>query len=211
MITKLEIGMFICVYAAAGAIAPAVPLTAQPNRAPERFTALAVNLEKPRRAMNGAVEIVVNRWSTDQERDRLLAALLEKGPEKLLDALRDTPRVGCIRTPDGIGYDLNFSRRTPGEDGGERIEVVRGRDFRFWGGVNQQGSVDYSFAVIELRINRDGQGDGRMSIATKIMGKALALEEYATQPVSLQKVRRETILRLNDANHPTSFRLKPKL
>jgi hypothetical protein len=195
MITKLKIGHFICVYVTAGALALTIPLTAQPNRAPERFTALAVNLESPRRAMTGAVEIVVNRWSTDQERDRLLAVLLEKGPEKLLDALQDTPRVGYIRTPDSIAYDLNFSRRTAGEDGGERIEVVTGRDFRFWGAINQQGSIDYCFAVIELRINRDGQGEGRMSLATKIMGKALALEEYATQPVSLQKVRRETILR----------------
>ena len=158
MITRLKIGVFICVYAAAGALALAVPLTAQPKRAPERFTALAVNLESPRRAMTGTVEIVVNRWSTDRERDRLLTVLLEKGPEKLLDALQDTPRVGYIRTPDGIGYDLNFSRRTPGEDGGERIEAVTGRDFRFWEGINQPGSIDYSFAVIELRINRDGLG-----------------------------------------------------
>src|SRR5262245_47726329 len=195
MITRLKIGVFIFVYAAACALALAVPLTAQPDRAPERFTALAVNLESPRRVTTGTVEIVVNRWSTDRERDRLLTILLEKGPERLLDALQDTPRVGYIRMPDGIGYDLNFSRRTSDEDGGERIEIVTGRDFRFWEGINQPGSIDYSFAVIELRINRDGQGEGRMSIATKIMGKALALEEHATQPVSLHKARREKISR----------------
>src|SRR5262245_479529 len=195
MIAKLKTGQFIRVYAAAGALALAVPLTAQHQRAPERFTALAVNLENPRRDMTESVEIVVNRWSTDQERDRLLAVLLERGPEKLLDAMQDTQRVGYIRTPDGIGYDLTFSRRTPGEGGGERIEAVTGRDFRFWEVINQPGAIDYSFAVIELRINRDGQGEGRMPIATKIMGKALALEEHATQPVLLQKVRRETISR----------------
>jgi hypothetical protein len=191
MMTKLEIGRFICVYAAAGALALAVPLTAQPKRAPERFTALAVNLERPSRAMTGAVEIVVNRWSTDQERDRLLTVLLENGPEKLLDILQDTPRVGYIRTPDSIGCELKFSRRTPGEDGVERIEVVTGRDFRFCEVINQSGSTNYSFAVIELRINRNGQGEGQMSLATKITGKALALEDYATQPVSLRKARRE--------------------
>src|SRR5262245_13193744 len=193
MITRLKIGVFICLYAAAGALPLAVPLTAQPDRAPERFTGLAVNLESPRRAMPGTVEIVVHRWSTNRERDRLLTVLLEKGPEKLLDALQATPRVGYIRTPDGIGYDLNFSRLTPEEDGGERIEVITGRNFRFWAGINQPGPIDYSFAVIELRFKRDGQGEGRMSLATRIMDKALALEEYATQPVSLQKVRRETI------------------
>ncbi|HEV2667233.1 MAG TPA: hypothetical protein VG324_20100 [Blastocatellia bacterium] len=191
MITKLKIGVFICVYVAAGALALAVPLAARPNPAPERFTAFALNLKSPRRAMSGRVEIVVNRWSTDEERDRLLAVLLEKGPEKLLDVLQDTPRVGYIRTPNSICYDLKFSRRTPGEDGVERIEVITGRDFRFWEVINQPGSIDYSFAVIELRINRNGQGEGQMSLATKITGKALALEDYATQPVSLQKARRE--------------------
>jgi hypothetical protein len=191
MITKLEIGRFICGYAAAGALALAVPLAAQPNPAQERFTAFTLNLESPRRARAGMVEIVVNRWSTDVERDRLLAVLLEEGPEKLLDVLQDTPRVGYIRTPNSIRYDLYFSRRSPGEDGVERIEVITGRDFRFWEVINQPGSIDYSFAVIALRINRNGQGEGQVSLATKITGRALAIEDYATQHVSLQKARRE--------------------
>src|SRR5262249_4093762 len=160
MITRLKIGVFICFYTAAGALHLAVPLTAQPDRAPERFTALAVNLESPRRAMTGTVETVVDRWATDRDGDRLVNVVLGKGPARLLAVLEDTQRVGYMRTPDGIGYDLNFSRRTPGEDGGERIEVVTGRDFRFWEAINQPGAIDYSFAVIELRINRDGQGEG---------------------------------------------------
>jgi len=49
--------------------------------------------------------------------------------------------------------------------------------------------------VIEMRINRDGVGEGKMSIATKITldkdKKMLELENYGTQPVLLQNVKRE--------------------
>jgi len=61
MITKLKIGVFYLRLRGAGALPLAVPLTAQPDRAPERFTALAVNLESARRAMTGTVEIDVKQ------------------------------------------------------------------------------------------------------------------------------------------------------
>jgi hypothetical protein len=94
----------------------------QTRGTPERFTAMAVNIGgAPVRWTTQTVQIVVNRWSTEAERNRLLSVLREQGPEKLLDVLRDMPRVGYIRTPDSIGYDLRYSQRTPGEDGGERF------------------------------------------------------------------------------------------
>ena len=58
------------------------------------------------------VEIVVNRWSTDAERDRLLTVLREQGPAKLLDALQAVPRLGYIRTPDSIAYELHYAHKT---------------------------------------------------------------------------------------------------
>jgi hypothetical protein len=87
-----------------------------------------------------------------------LSALLEKGPEKLLSTLQDTKRVGYIRTPNSIGYDLHFARRTPGEDGGERIALATDRRIGFWEATNRPRSFDYPFTVIELHIGRDGRG-----------------------------------------------------
>src|SRR6266566_148948 len=91
---------------------------AQTNGQPERFTANAIDMN---RGAAGNVEIVVNRWSTDAQRTTLMSTLLEKGPEKLLDKLQDMPRMGYIRTPDSIGWDVHFARRTPDPEGGERI------------------------------------------------------------------------------------------
>jgi len=170
---------------------------AQTRGGRERFTAFAVNLDASAGARTGAgvVEIVVQRWSSDAERDRLFTALAEKGPDKLLDTLQKLPRAGYIRTPNSIGYDLHFARKAPLEEGGERIVIATDRYISFWEASNRPRSIDYPFTVIEMRINRDGVGEGKMSIATKITldkdKKMLELENYGTQPVLLQNVKRE--------------------
>jgi hypothetical protein len=184
------------IVGAAGAVAIiAASGLAQTTGTPERFTALAVNMGSPGPTGATTVDIVVNRWSTDAERDRLLTVLMEQGPEKLLSTLQSLPRVGYIRTPNSIGYDLHYARRTPLADGGERVVLATDRYISFWEATNRPRSVDYPFTVIEMHINPDGVGEGKMSLATKITGdkenKLIVLENYATQPVLLQSVRRQ--------------------
>jgi hypothetical protein len=168
--------------------------SAQTHGTPERFTAMAVNMGDvgPRGA--GVVEMVVERYSTDAERDRLLTTLLEKGPEKMLDTLQDLPRVGYIRTPNSIGYDLHYARKAPLPDGGEQVVMITDRYISFWEATNRPRTIDYPFTVIELHLNKDGEGEGKMSIATRITAdkntKQIVLENYGTQPVLLQSVRR---------------------
>jgi hypothetical protein len=115
------------------------------------------------------------------------------GPEKLLDALQDMPRVGYIRTPDSIGYDLHFARKYPGEDGGERVIRATDRYIPFWEAVNRPRTIDYPFTVIELRIGPNGEGEGKMSLFTRVIPvkqtNTIVLEDYGTQPVLLLNVR----------------------
>jgi hypothetical protein len=172
------------------------PLTGPGTQGPpERFTAFAINMGAPGRAGATNVEIAVNRWSPDADRDRLMTVLLEKGPEKMLGTLQKMPRMGYIRTPNSIGYDLHFTRRAPLPDGGERITLLTDRYISFWEASRQPRSIDYPFTLIEMHLNADGEGEGKMSIATKITADKengmIVLENYATQPVLLNNVRRE--------------------
>jgi hypothetical protein len=167
----------------------------QTSGTPERFTATAINMGSPGPAFTERVEIVVNRWATDAERDRLMKTLFDKGSDKLLDALVDLPRVGYIRTPNSLAYDLHFARRTPLPDGGERVVLATDRYITFWEAANRPRTIDYPFTVIELHIGSNGVGEGKMSLATKITGDresgTVVLENYGTQPVLLNDVRRE--------------------
>jgi hypothetical protein len=164
--------------------------------AADRFIAFAVNMGTGRSGQAATVEIVVERWSTQAEADRLLVALKEQGPEEMLDVLRDIPRVGFIRTPGNLGYDLHYARRDATDEGGERIVIATDRPISFWEAANRPRTIDYPFTLIDMRLNREGQGEGKLSLATKITvdrtGKTIELENWGTQPVQLRSVRRDS-------------------
>jgi hypothetical protein len=163
------------------------------NTKPERFTANAVNISNVGRTGATPLDLVVERWSTDSERDRLMEIFKSKGADGLLDALRDLPRVGYLRTPDSLAYDLRYARQMPGEDGARRIVLITDRPIGFWEATNRPRTIDYPFTLIEMRLNGDGRGEGKLSLATKITlnGDVLVLEDYANQPVTLNDIRRQ--------------------
>lgn len=177
---------------AVAALAATALLRAQTLGTPERFTANAVNLDG---GGTSTIELVVNRWSTEAERNRLLTTLLEKGADKLLDALQDMPKVGYIRNPTGLGWDLHYAQNRPLPDGGEQVVIATDRPLGFVETAKQLRTLDYPFTVIELRLNRDGEGEGKLSVATKIVADKdnglIVLENYGTQPVMLTNVKRE--------------------
>jgi hypothetical protein len=159
---------------------------------PERFTAMAVNMDVGR---TGTVEIVINRWSSDAERNGLVQTALEKGTDKLLSTLQKMPRVGYIRSPESVGWDLHYAHHVPLPDGGEQIVIATDRPIGFREASRQPRSIDYPFTVIEMHVNADGEGQGTMSVATKVIAdkdkQVITLENFGTTPVLLQSVKRQ--------------------
>jgi hypothetical protein len=187
-------------YATLGlaAISSAVILTAgvfaQTMGGPERYSAAAMNINNGRA---GNIVITVNRWSTDKQRDALMAVVARKGPEKLLDALQDMPVVGSFGAPGNLSWDLHFASKLMLPDGGERVVLITDRRINFWEAANQPRSIDYPFTFIDIRLNRDGVGEGKMSLATKVIydkkENMISLENFQTSPVLLSNVKRESI------------------
>jgi len=179
-------------FAVAAALALAPSARAQTASAPERFSAAAID---PNRGTTSMVDIAVEWWTSDEEHDRLFTALLEHGPDKLLDVLRDAPTVGFVKRPGNLSWDLRYARRLALPDGGERVVVATDRPVSFWEATNQPRTIDYPFTVIELRLNHDGEGEGKMSIATRITAdkehRMVTLENWDLQPVMLKSVKRE--------------------
>jgi hypothetical protein len=140
----------------------------------------------------GIVQIAIDHWSSAQERDGLLDTLRTQGADNLLSNLQKAPPVGTIRTPDRIGWDLHYAWETPTDDGGRRIFIATDRPIRFWEAANLTRTYHYPFTLIEIHLDKNGKGEGRMSVATKISlskdGKTIELENYTTQPVLLEQV-----------------------
>lgn len=164
---------------------------AQTNQPAEAFTAFAVNMSGIGSGA-GTVDIVIERWSSKAEEAALQQAFADKGPEKLLDALRDTKRVGYLRSPQSTAWDLRFATQFQDEEGGRRIYLLTDRRMSFREVRNNGRTMDYPFTLIELRLDLNGEGEGRASSMTKItLNKKtgqIELENYGIQPVSLTKV-----------------------
>lgn len=163
------------------------------NTGKEEFRALAVNMAAMTPASATPVEITIERWTSDETRDRLMTILKEQGPDELLKALQKEPRVGFIRSQQSLGYDLHYARRLPGADGGERISLATDRPIGFLEATGGGQTLDYRFTLIELRVGSNGKGEGKMSIAARpeFSDHTLVIENWADQPVKLQNVERE--------------------
>ncbi|MGD8895298.1 MAG: hypothetical protein PVJ73_04605 [Acidobacteriota bacterium] len=160
----------------------------------EHYQALAVNMSNVELGAPTPVDIVIERWSTDAEKARIVEAF-QKGQEELLSTIQKIrPRVGYIARPGHTGWDLGYANRVRGEDGGWQIVVLTDRRMGFRELAEQPRSVDYPFTLIEMHVDDDGFGEGRASVATKITwdaeNRTLELENYTSDPVRLQNVKR---------------------
>jgi hypothetical protein len=126
-----------------------------------------------------------------------MSTLLEEGPDKMLDVLQSMHHVGYFNTPGNLRWDLRFAWKTSLPDGGERVTLVTDRRISFREAARQSRTLDYPFTVIELHLNRDGEGEGKMSLATKIIAdkaaNTITLENWGTQPVMLKAVHTEKL------------------
>src|SRR5262249_6246750 len=70
--------------------APLKAASAQSQK-PDHFTAFAVNMSGSTRVSTATVDIIIDRYSTDAEREKLFATLMESNQDKLLNVVQDMP------------------------------------------------------------------------------------------------------------------------
>jgi hypothetical protein len=192
------------VLAAAVLVGTDARLTAQTAGAPIRMSAWAVSMANVAPGKNDIVDIRIEKWSTTAERDELITTFLDKGQDGLLRALQKAPVKGRIRIPGkfgpdrrqtGLGWDLRYAMQFPGEDGGQRIMVATDRYMTFEEVRNQPRTYDYPFTFAEIRLNKDGQGEGKLAVATQLQFEkktnTIVFENYSSEPVRLQNVKVE--------------------
>lgn len=171
---------------------------------PLRLSAWAVSMGTVGTGRNGVVDIRITRWTTPEERTALLTTAVEKNQDQLLRALQKLPSHGRISVPGHtgpdphkvvLGWTLHYAWNVPDGDGGQRIVLATDRYMTFLETRDQPRTVDYPFTLLDLRLNRDGEGTGKASIATKITfdkkKNIMEIENYSSEPVRLQQVKIE--------------------
>ena len=185
----------ICLVLAATVAFAATPASSGQEGLPENYSAFAVSIGGPRTpGVAGQIEITITRWSTEEETERFLAALKKGGHEALIEEFQDVEPVGTIRSAGELGYDLRYAQQEDLGDGLRRLVLATDRPMSFYETVNRPLSSDYPFTFVELRVNSDGRGEGKLAIASALAasrnGKMIQVYNFATQPIQLNQVRR---------------------
>jgi hypothetical protein len=166
----------------------------------ESFRAFAVSMGNVATGANTTLQITVDRWTTDEERNGLIATLVEKGSEELVDALQDQEETGFVRiTGQGArltrfpSVRLRFARNIQ-TDGGRVIRLATDRPIGIWEASRNPRTTDYTFSMIELRLDEKNEGEGTLAVGVEMTydkeKNALVLESLSSEPVRLMKVNR---------------------
>jgi hypothetical protein len=167
---------------------------------PAQFVARAISVSGPEDA--GRIDIYVERWSTDEELDKLAGTLKEGGPGELLTVLeRQRRRAGVLLMPGVQAHGERVRTRTPKNlkfareivtPAGRR--VILASDERLGLGESRLDARKeiYEFSLMDIRFGPDGTGVAKVAAAGDVVynpeTKILELKDYDTKPVRLINV-----------------------
>lgn len=183
-------------FTAAALVATLAPPGLAAQAPKEAFTGFAINMNSG--PATATVDFTIERWSTQAERDALLAILKEekdpyKANDKLLRALQKMPVAGRLRTVQRLGWDLRYAFQTPLDDGGRRLILATDRPVGFREAVTSARTMDYPFTIIEVRLDKDDRGEGKILAGTRLLVEKgqIVLENYAQQPVRFNQIHKQ--------------------
>ncbi len=171
----------------------AAPLPAE-EELPLNFDAIAVNMSNVGPRGQVRLQIRVDRWSTDEERAKLMEALVAqaRGGRDLANTLFSKESVGTIRESTSLAYDLRYARSVPIE-GGRQIILATDRRIAFAEAWGASRTMDYNVSLIVLNVDDEGRGDGQIMLGAEFSWNAdknlVEIEHLASQPIRLNNVR----------------------
>jgi hypothetical protein len=168
---------------------------------PAQFVARAISVSGPEGA--GRIDIYVERWSTDEEVEKLLATLDEDGPGELFTVLeRQRVRAGVVLMPGVQGHGERVRTRTPKNlqfareiVTPEGRQVILASNERLGLGESRLDARReiHQFTLMDIRFGPDGTGVGKIASASDVVynpdTRLLELKDYQAKPVRLVDVK----------------------
>ena len=176
------------------ALAIAASAAAQASDLTLRLTASSDTLGRSA-GLGRDVEITITRWSTELEQLALAGVFVKQGPWGLVDTLRKASKVGRIKVSSVAAYDVRFAARYALPRQGQRLILITNRPMSPWVTWTQVPVSDYPFSLVEVHLDQNGTGSGKLSLATRIIYDEehgiVALDRYSRTPLWIQNVRVE--------------------
>lgn len=136
------------------------------------FTGTVLQTQNMRLPAGGTfqIKIVVEQWTSVEERQRLLGVFKGGGSEALMKELRKQ-KAGYIVPPPFVRWpsweiDVASLIETPE---GKIVRVFTERPIAFAEAYYNTRSNDYEFGIIELLLDKEGKGEGATVPAAKLV------------------------------------------
>jgi hypothetical protein len=175
---------------------PPVQKPGQPRlpTAPETFRAQANAASKEGAAAASYVDIHIDQYTRDTDREKMTQALKTGGYPALLTAVRNAPPVGTV-TIGKETYTIRWAREQRSGENKRTISVVTDKPMYFLGGgsVNAKPREGYELAVLQFDMDDAGTGQGTMAAAARIKPggpNGFVIDDYADQPIKLVSISR---------------------
>ena len=158
----------------------------------EIFSAVAVNRGAADVLPPLDVEIAIARWTAEAASCHFATEMLSRGPDALMMALQATGAVGRIVIADSDRHDVQLAWQEPIQQGGRRIVLIVDRPLVAWKDAMRTEGVDDAFTVIEIRLDANGDGEGKVAVLfypfVNDFRNVFQLEDYDPMPVRLAAV-----------------------
>jgi len=164
-----------------------LPLAAE---GPETFTGRVVDMSGARMTSTAHFTLHIDEYAMDEEIAQHAAVLAEEGSRGLEKVLWKLDR-GWLKIGTSLGHVVGVARSID-TDGGRIIRAVTDRPVQLFAVRRGLRSVDYPFGFIELELDANGKGEGRLIAAAKLKftkDGTLEIEQLGTRPFRLMKVK----------------------
>lgn len=141
------------------------------------------------------LQVTIDRWSTDSERDQIAAVLTGNDTATIKYTLRNAEGVGHLRWPGGLDYTLRYARRTSRANGGADVVLVADSRVWIWWDSKMDIALDEPFTVFHIRLDRNGVGEGRIAPGSSVRSDksaGVAIDNLETRPALIADVRPRT-------------------
>jgi hypothetical protein len=170
-------------------------LAAPRNEPIEHFTAKSAVMTSPARITLRPVDIVISQWSTYMDHRELARTLLEKGPVAFMSLLCGYGAAGRISVMGGPDLVIRYAWAIEERDRSRRIFLATDEPVLLAGGWLRRSPDEEPLTFVELRVDRNGNGEGKLSEAARLSvdqsRDVIELRDYNRRPLHLPMVRSE--------------------
>jgi hypothetical protein len=132
-------------------LAAAVPAISADDKATETIDATAMGTST-QMGKNVGIKVIINRFSTPEDRQVLVDAFKKGQSQGLVKALQDMKPVGRIAITGTLGYDLAYIALIPSPTG-RKIRFATNRPIRFAEAYNSGPSTAFNLTAGEFDLN----------------------------------------------------------